>query len=57
VAVRIVSFADKLRIVQYELMCCLIVVSDLLERRAGHEPDWDRLALALRRIRAVQEMP
>jgi hypothetical protein len=56
-AARLVSFADKVRIVQHELMCCLIVVSDLLERRAGQEPDWDRLALAMRRVRAVQEMP
>lgn len=56
-ATRMVSFADKLRIVQHEILCCLIVVSDLLERRTGEEPDWDRLALALRRMRAVQEMP
>jgi hypothetical protein len=56
-AARLVSWADKIRIVQHELMCCCVVLSDLLERRTGEEPDWDRMALALRRIRAVQELP
>jgi len=49
-----ISWADKLRIVQRELVCCCVVLSDLLERRAGVEPDWDRLILALRRIEAVR---
>lgn len=55
-AARSVSWADKLRIVQHELMCCCVVLSDLLERRAGDEPDWDRLVLAQRRLHAVQEL-
>jgi hypothetical protein len=56
-AARMVSFADKLRIFQHELLRCLIVISDLLERREGQEADWDRLTLAMRRLRAVQEIP
>lgn len=56
-AARLVTWADKLRIVQHELICCCVVLSDLLERRTGDEPDWNRLTLALRRIRALQEIP
>lgn len=56
-AARLVSWADKLRIVQHELMVCLVVLSDLLERRTGEEPDWDRIALALRRLQTVLESP
>jgi hypothetical protein len=56
-ATRLVSFADKLRIAEFELMRCCVVLSDILERRTAEEPDWDRLTLARRRIQALREAP
>jgi hypothetical protein len=56
-AARMVSWADKIRIAEHELMCCCVVLSDLLERRSGEEIDWDRMILALRRIQALRASP
>ena len=52
-----IPWSDRLRIFRHELTCAAIVVSDFLESRSPTEADWDRIALALRRLLAIQELP
>lgn len=46
---------DRVTIAKHELMCAIIVVADILDRRDACEPDWNRLTLALQRLRALAE--
>jgi hypothetical protein len=49
-------WADRLRIARKEITCACIVISDALERREAQKPDWDRLAMALRRLTLLAEL-
>ncbi|HEY0686170.1 MAG TPA: hypothetical protein VGD45_27760 [Steroidobacter sp.] len=42
-------------IAKHEILCAAIIVADVLDRRDAGEPDWQRLVLALQRLRALAE--
>lgn len=46
---------DRLVIARHEITCAAIIVADVLDRRDAGEPDFQRLALSLRRLRALAE--
>lgn len=48
---------DRVMIAKHELMCAIIILADVLDRRETTEPDFARLALALQRLRSLAEAP
>ncbi len=52
-----VRWRDRVTIARHELMCAIVVIADILDRRNAVEPDWERLTLALQRLRALLETP
>jgi hypothetical protein len=52
-----ISWRDRLAAIEHELHVVILVTVDALDRRSSVEPDWQRLTLALHRIRALKEMP
>lgn len=42
-------------VAKHEILCAAIIIADILDRRDAGEPDWQRLALALQRLRALTE--
>lgn len=51
-----IRWRDRVTIARHEIMCAAIVVADILDRRDAHEPDWNRLTLALQRLSALEEV-
>lgn len=48
-------WSDKLAIAHHEMWVAALIVSDVLEQRAGTEADFSRLAEAAMRLRALME--
>ena len=52
---RSISWRDSVAIIRNEIGCVLVIMSDVLSHRDATEPDWNRLALAYRRLNALME--
>lgn len=52
-----IRWRDRVLIARHEILCIAIIVADILDARYAAEPDWDRLTLALQRLRALTETP
>jgi hypothetical protein len=50
-----IPFSDRITIALYEISCAAFVVADLLDGKSVSEADWQRLTLALSRLRALSE--
>lgn len=52
-----IPWRDRVAIARHEVAAAAIIAADILDRRDASPPDFDRLALALQRLRVLTELP